>query len=688
MGRCLTELLWPVARASECLGALTHSTAVPEGTGVESPERFQTWIDMAAQHAECEAEQLEIPLHGLDRSLPELQDLIIRLPQGLLAITRSRRGRLRVIAPDGAKRTISTAVVCEAIRRSVDNAGYERMEQLVTGAGVRKSHAKRAAAALFKEQLGDKRFSEAWALRVSPGSNVRRLIDETELMPNAVLLIVANTGYYLLWLASWAIMGRLSFEGRTDPAWLLAWALLLATLIPFQLFTTWAQGRIAIEFGGLLKRRLLYGAMKLFPEEIRGDGIGSFLGQALEAEAVESLALSGGIAGVLATIEIAVAACVLGRYSLLLGLWCVATVLLTRSFLKRYQSWTGTRLQMTNDLVECMVGHRTRLAQQKREDWHVEEDQAHERYIGQSRRLDRIGALLVGAVPRGWLLVGLASLAPAVVSGKTPSTDLAVTLGGILLAYTAFKRMSASYLNIALAWVAWKRIWPLFTAAGRRECLGDSAVTRGADCSQSEVVLEAERLTFRHRREGNPTLKECSLTIKRGDRILLEGPSGGGKTTFASVLCGMRRPESGLLLAGGLDMPTLGWEGWREHVAAAPQFHENHIFTGTLAFNLLMGTRWPPRAVDMQDAEKICSDLGLGDLLQRMPSGLLQMVGEGGWQLSHGERSRIFVARALLGKAQVVILDESFAALDPENLRTALECTLERAETVLVIAHP
>jgi len=64
------------------------------------------------------------------------------------------------------------------------------------------------------------------------------------------------------------------------------------------------------------------------------------------------------------------------------------------------------------------------------------------------------------------------------------------------------------------------------------------------------------------------------------------------------------------------------------------------------------------------------------------------MVGETGWQLSHGERSRLFLARALLQRAKMVILDESFGALDPANLARALRCTLDRARTLLVIAHP
>jgi ATP-binding cassette subfamily B protein len=71
-----------------------------------------------------------------------------------------------------------------------------------------------------------------------------------------------------------------------------------------------------------------------------------------------------------------------------------------------------------------------------------------------------------------------------------------------------------------------------------------------------------------------------------------------------------------------------------------------------------------------------------------MPSGMKQMVGETGWQLSHGERSRVYLARALLQNTQLIIMDESFAALDPETLEQCLNCAFRRARTLLVIAHP
>ena len=123
-------------------------------------------------------------------------------------------------------------------------------------------------------------------------------------------------------------------------------------------------------------------------------------------------------------------------------------------------------------------------------------------------------------------------------------------------------------------------------------------------------------------------------------------------------------------------------------MGAAPQFHENHVFSQTFLFNLLLGRAWPPRREDIAEAEAVLRELDLGPLLARMPSGLEQLVGDSGWQLSHGERSRLFIARSLLQPLEVRVLDESFAALDPETLEKALACVLKRAETLVVIAHP
>lgn len=217
--------------------------------------------------------------------------------------------------------------------------------------------------------------------------------------------------------------------------------------------------------------------------------------------------------------------------------------------------------------------------------------------------------------------------------------------------------------------------------------LPKSSASKAAPQSSSPIV-SAHALVFHHRKRSDPVLDRVSLAIERGDHVLLEGPSGSGKSTLASMLSGLRTPDSGLILVDGLDRHTLGEVGWRARVAYAPQFHENHVFAATFAFNLLMGGRWPAPPARMAEAEQICRELGLGPLIERMPAGLLQTVGDTGWQLSHGECSRLFIARALLQKAEVVVLDESFAALDPQTLKDSLAAVRKRASAMVVIAHP
>jgi ATP-binding cassette subfamily B protein len=101
-----------------------------------------------------------------------------------------------------------------------------------------------------------------------------------------------------------------------------------------------------------------------------------------------------------------------------------------------------------------------------------------------------------------------------------------------------------------------------------------------------------------------------------------------------------------------------------------------------------MGRQWPASPEDYVEAERVCREVGLGPLLDRMPAGIFQPVGEAGWQLSHGERNRLFLARALLQGADTLILDETFGSLDPHSVREAVHCALQRSRTLLLIAHP
>ena len=458
-------------------------------------------------------------------------------------------------------------------------------------------------------------------------------------------LIGAYLGEYALWILSWWLIGKGALEGTFDTGWLLAWALLLLTIVPFRLLSTWLQGVVSIGFAALLKRRLLYGALRLTPEEIRMQGVGQFLSRVLESEAVEAMALSGGFSALISVIELLAALFVLswgsagGLLCLLLGAWSLLMSYFGYDFYVRRKTWTNARLHMTHDLIERMVGHRTRMAQESHAHWHDGEDEQLEHYLQLSKNVDQSELRLMALAPRGWLIVALIGLAPAFARGSNSPEQLAIAIGGVLIAFRAFTRVATSLWQLEDAAISWNQVAPLFHAATRREPVG-IPLLRPASEPQREPktdgfnLVEAQDLTFRYQDRGEPVLRRCSFSIRPQDRILLEGHSGDGKSTLASLLIGMRTPQSGLLLLDGLDWQTLGTDGWRRRVVSAPQFHENHVLTETFAFNVLMGRGWPPTQKDMEEAEEICRELGLGDLLDRMPAGLLQMVGETGWQLS------------------------------------------------------
>lgn len=553
----------------------------------------------------------------------------------------------------------------------------------------------RARAALLAELLRARCVPAGWLLRATARSGARALAREAGLGRRAVAFLGAHAASFGLWLLSWWLLGRAALDGRLDPGWLVAWALVLASYVPLAVFASWQQGALAIAGGALLRRHLLRGALALEPEALRRAGAGQLLGRVIESEVVERFALAGGFLVVTAAIELLFAGWVLARgagglaHAALLAAFTAAVAAGVFRYARRRREWTDARTDMTDDLVERMVGQRTRVAQEPRRRWHDGEDEALERYLALSAALDRTAVRFQAIGPRGWFLVGLAGLVPAFVSGGVSASALAVGLGGVLLALGSLRNAVTGAEMLAAAAVAWSRIAslrgvPSAEATEHPRLIAPEPLAPAA----GGRVLRARGLTFRYGGRAEPAIDGADLEIGCGERILVEGPSGGGKSTLGALLAGSRAPAAGVLLLDGLDLATAGARAWRRRVALVPQFHENHVLQNTLAFNLLMGRSWPARQAQLEEAERVCRALGLGPLLERMPSGLQQAVGETGWQLSHGERSRVYIAWALLQGAEVLILDESFAALDPETLRTAVAAVRELAPTLVVIAHP
>ena len=612
----------------------------------------------------------------------------------LLPVLRARGRRLTVIGPDLRTARCDAPALRDALARPLEAPVGARIDRMLDAAGLPPASRSRARRAMVDERLAAETVGGCWLLRPPADAPFLEQVRHARVPARLRRMVALLAALAAMEIAGWATIGAAALDGHLDFGWLVAWVLMLASLVPLKLLARAIDAGVSLELAALMKRRMFAGALAFEPDRIRALGSGGLLGRVVESQALESLALGGGLGVLAAAVELAFAAAVLatapggGLLVALLAGWLVPTAWLAKRHWTALRRWTTMRLAMTNDLVERMAGHRTVLAQEPPARRADADDRAMQAYVDASRACDRSLLPLAAWVPAGWMLLGLAGLVPAFVAGDAGPAGLAIGLGGVLLASRGFGGLASGLGAVVRAAVSWVQVGELLTARRRAdERPGTFGALADDGAARRGPLVEASGLGFRHAGAPAPTLHDAELRIGRGERILLQGASGSGKSTLAALLAGLRRPDSGVLLLGGLDRPTLG-DDWHALATAAPQFHENHVFSAPLAFNLLMGRRWPPSPADLEEARALCEDLGLGELLARMPSGLMQPVGETGWQLSHGERSRVFLARALLQRAPLTLLDESFAALDPDTLRRCLACAHERADTLMVVAHP
>jgi ATP-binding cassette, subfamily B, bacterial len=702
---------WPLARLGEALialarraGLISSASVSPRPPPSADPVVLDRWLAATGEQIGVAVEPVTASHREADGALSGMHPAIVQLPDGVLVVLERRGALLVCLGPDGTVHRTPRETVARVLEAKHGASHRVRIDTLLANAPLTGQARGRAEAALLAQFLASKIVLHGWLVRLPPGASFLAQLRAAGLLRLVGALIASHGAGYVLYLLSWWAIAKAVLQGHLASGWFWGWGLMLLGTVPLLMLSTWLQGKLALGIGLLLRRRLLAGALSVPPDMLNRDGIGRLLGRTIEADSLEQLAIGGGFLSLLAILELALATPVLvagaggGWHAALLIAWlALGAVLAVRLARARYR-WTDQRLALTGLTVEHIVGHRTRLAQEQPDRWHDGEDESLSSYLDRSAEMDRRALALLVVAPRGWLLVGLAALGPAFVAGADLAS-LGIGVGGVMLSWQSLARLANGFDQLASASVAWQRVAPLFHAAsgaipgydGRLSRLGSPTAPEYVVTPPpvgNEPVLEAVDVTFRHSRRPNDILSGADLVIRGGDRVLVQGASGSGKSTLVSLLTGMQMVNGGLILARGLDMRSLGETGWRARVAAAPQFHQNHVLTESFAFNALMSRGWPPHLDDIDEARKVCQELGLGPLIERMPGGMFQMVGETGWQLSHGEKSRLFIARALLQRSDVIILDESLAALDPENMAQTLRCLRARAPSLVVIAHP
>lgn len=208
-------------------------------------------------------------------------------------------------------------------------------------------------------------------------------------------------------------------------------------------------------------------------------------------------------------------------------------------------------------------------------------------------------------------------------------------------------------------------------------------VDNGKNEQPKDASIAIEDVTFAYDENKGNAIDHISMHIKEGEHVAFVGPSGGGKTTLASLVARFWDVKSGSIRIGGVDVKDMDPKELMKQVSYV--FQDSKLLKISILENVRMGR---PDATDAEVMEALKAAQCM-DIIEKFPEGVHTMIGSKGIYVSGGEAQRLSIARAFLKNAPILILDEATAFADPDNERLVQKAfeNLAKNKTVIMIAH-